>query len=257
MNDYLDVTELSGDDVTDEQIVRCSHRYFWAGHFCNNKDVVEVACGTGPGLGYLIDKSKSLEAGDISEPILKIAQTHYGSRLALKKFDACQMPFLSNSKDIIIIFEAIYYLPSINNFIDECLRVLRPGGSILIATANKDLAEFNPSPYSHDYYGVKELKELLHDKNLQTQFFGYLNVERISVKQKLLRPIKKIIVSLGLMPKTMQGKKMLKRLVFGKLSKLPFEIDPSDLNHTLPEIIDSNQPNIEYKVIYCNATKPH
>ena len=94
-------------------------------------------------------------------------------------------------------------------------------------------------------------------KHLQTQFFGYLNVEGISVKQKLLRPIKKIIVSLGLMPKTMQGKKMLKRLVFGKLSKLPFEIDPRDLNHTLPELIDSNQPNTEFKVIYCNAMKSH
>ena len=89
-------------------------------------------------------------AGDISEPILNIARKYYGNRLPLKKFDACKMPFTDNSKDVIIIFEAIYYLPDIDKFIDECTRVLRPDGEILIATANKDLPEFNPSPYSHN-----------------------------------------------------------------------------------------------------------
>ena len=64
MIDYLDVTELAGDDVSSEQVQRCSNRYFWAGEYCDGKDVVEVACGTGPGLCYLINKSKSLEAGD-------------------------------------------------------------------------------------------------------------------------------------------------------------------------------------------------
>ncbi|MCD6265910.1 MAG: BrnT family toxin [Deltaproteobacteria bacterium] len=29
----------------------------------------------------------------------------------------------------------------------DCVRVLRPGGKVLIATANKDLYDFNPSPH--------------------------------------------------------------------------------------------------------------
>ena len=255
MNDYLDVTELSGDDVSSEQVLRCSHRYFWAGHYCKDKDVVEVACGTGPGLGFLLRQAKSLEAGDISEPILNIARKYYGNRLPLKKFDACKMPFTDNSKDVIIIFEAIYYLPDIDKFIDECTRVLRPDGEILIATANKDLPEFNPSPYSHNYYGIIELKEIFQSRNYDTQFYGYLNIRDISIIQRLLGPIKKIIVSLGLMPKTMEGKKMLKKLVFGRLTKLPFEIEPNDMDHNLPKKINSNESNKSYKVIYCIARK--
>ena len=46
-NDYLDVTELAGDDVTREQIERICHRYYWAGGYCRGKDVVEAACGAG------------------------------------------------------------------------------------------------------------------------------------------------------------------------------------------------------------------
>ena len=44
--DYLSVTEISGDEVTKEQIDRLCNRYYWAGRYCKGRDVVEVACGT-------------------------------------------------------------------------------------------------------------------------------------------------------------------------------------------------------------------
>jgi len=158
--DYLSVTELSGSYVSQEQIDRICNRYYWAGKYCYNKDVLEVACGTGQGLGYLLKITKTLYAGDYSEKILKIAQKHYGNRIALKQFDAQKLPYKNNSMDVIILFEAIYYLSSAEKYIIECRRVLRDGGKVLIATANKDLYDFNPSPHSYKYYGVVELKEL-------------------------------------------------------------------------------------------------
>jgi len=158
--DYLSVTEISGSYVSREQIERICNRYYWAGKYCNNKDVLEVACGTGQGLGYLLKIAKSLNAGDYSEKILEIAREHYGNRITLKQFDAQNMPYKDNSIDVIILFEAIYYLPSVEKFISECRRVLRDRGKVLIATVNKDLYDFNPSLYSCKYYGVVELKEL-------------------------------------------------------------------------------------------------
>ena len=67
--DYLAVTELSGDEVSQEQVDRICNRYYWAGKYCAGKDVLEVACGTGQGLGYLSKLAKSLNAGDFSEEI--------------------------------------------------------------------------------------------------------------------------------------------------------------------------------------------
>ena len=49
--DYLDVTELSGDEVSEEQVVRLCQRYYWAKEYCVDKVVLEVACGSGQGLG--------------------------------------------------------------------------------------------------------------------------------------------------------------------------------------------------------------
>lgn len=40
----------------------------------------------------------------------------------------------------------------------------------------------------------------------------------------MLRPVKKAVVSLGLMPKSMRGKKLLKRIVFGNLVQMLAEI---------------------------------
>ena len=87
-NDYVSVTEIAGDEVTQEQIDRLCNRYYWGGRYCTGKDVVEAACGSGQGLGYLAGIAKSLEAGDYSDEILAIARRHYGERIALGQFDA-------------------------------------------------------------------------------------------------------------------------------------------------------------------------
>ena len=86
--DYQSVTELSGTDVTQEQVDRIGHRYRWAGEFCEGKDVAEVACGSGQGLGYLGLIASSVAAGDISQPIVEGARSHYGDRFEIGCFDA-------------------------------------------------------------------------------------------------------------------------------------------------------------------------
>jgi len=252
--DYVSVTEIAGDEVTHEQIERLCNRYYWAGNYCTGMDVVEAACGTGQGLGYLSKIAKTFEGADYSDEILKIARRHYGNRIILKQFDAQVMPYKDKSKDVILLFEAIYYLPDAEKFIKECSRILRPGGKLLIATANKDLFDFNPSPYSYTYYGVIELKALFHKHGFTTQFWGDTPIDVLSIKQRILRPVKKIVISLGLIPKSMAGKKLLKRLVFGDLLKMPAEINDTTARFVSPDALPSDKPCTTHKVIFCEAT---
>lgn len=252
---FVSVTEIAGDEVTSEQVERLYHRYFWAAQYCMNKNVVEVACGTGQGLGFLSGFSKSLEGADISEAILDIARNHYGNRILLQQFDVQAMPYDDASKDVIVIFEAIYYVPRFEKFVQECQRVLRPGGIVLIATANKDLYDFSPSPHSYTYYGVVELAQVFRERGFSSIFFGYMPIDKANIRQKILRPIKKAVVSLGLMPKTMKGKKLLKRLVFGKMLKMPNEITQGMCEYSEPQILDPGIPDKKHKVIYCAALK--
>jgi len=236
-----------------EQIRRLCNRYYWAGQYCKGKDVVEVACGTGQGLGYLNEMARTFEAGDYSEDILSIARRHYGDRIQLKQFDAQNMPYGDQSKDVMILFEAIYYIPEAEQFVKECKRILRPEGMVLIATANKDLFDFNPSPHSYKYYGVMELSDLFSRHGFKCDFFGDTPVDAVSIRQKILRPIKKIVIALNLMPKSMAGKKILKRLVFGNLIEMPAEINENTAQYVAPSRLDPDTPDTRHKVIYCAA----
>lgn len=255
-SDYLDVTELSGDEVSVEQVERMCHRYYWAASFCEGKDVLEVACGAGQGLGYLDEHAKSLTAGDYSEPILAIAREHYRDRINLRQFDAQNMPFGDASVDVIILFEAIYYLPSPERFVEECRRVLRSKGKVLIATANKDLYDFNPSPYSHRYFGGAELCTLFGLHGFEVELFGYMPVSALPWRQKILRPVKRTAVRFGLIPDSMAGKKLLKKLVFGEMMKMPAEITGGMFPCDEPAVLAPNEPDIRHKVLYCVASLP-
>jgi SAM-dependent methyltransferase len=247
------VTELAGTQISDEQLERMSHRYHWAALHCSGKDVLEAACGSGPGLGILSRVAASLEAGDYSSEILQLARNHYAGRVRLSQFDAQSLPFPDASKDVIILFEAIYYVPDAARFVSECRRVLRPGGKVLIATANKDLSDFNPSPFSYQYYGVAELTQLFQSHAFNVESFGYLPVGSVSWRQKVLRPIKRLAVTLHLVPKTMTGKKLLKRLVFGQLVSMPSEL-PTRSDAITPPVRLGVGPDLVHKVIYCCAT---
>ncbi len=254
MIDCVDVTELSGDEVSQEQVERLCHRYYWAGEFCRGKDVLEAGCGAGQGLGYIAGLARSLIAGDFSEDIMEIARRYYGDRIALRRFDAQDMPFENDSFDVVILFEAIYYLPSTERFVEECKRVLRPGGKVLISSANKDLYDFNPSPHSHGCFGTQELFELFDSHGFSVECFGSTPVDRVSMRQRLLRPAKKIAVALDLIPKTMNAKKILKRIVFGDLVPMPYEVTDRMVRPDEPNAIPVDRSDTIHKVIFCAAT---
>jgi SAM-dependent methyltransferase len=254
--DFLSVTELAGDEVALEQVERLAHRYLWAGTYCEGRDVLEVACGSGQGLGLLSTRARRLWAGDISRPLLERARRHYGERAALLELDAQRLPFPDASLDVVLLFEAIYYLADALAFVAECRRVLRPGGHVLVASANPDLWDFNPSPYSVRYYGAADLAGLFAAAGLPCRLFGHLPVAAVPLRQRLLRPIKKMAASLGLIPKTMAGKKWLKRLVFGGLVAMPAEIDAQNTPYQPPTPLPTTQPDRHFKVIYAAATKP-
>jgi SAM-dependent methyltransferase len=195
-----------------------------------------------------------MEAGDVSIAMVDRVRSHYGTRVPVRQFDAQQLPFPDSSKDVIVLFEAIYYLPDANRFVAECRRVLRIGGKVLMATANKDLSDFNPSPYSHRYFGVVELAELLAGSAMKAELFGYLPTDEISLRQRVLRPVKRAVVGLGLMPRSMKGKRLLKRLVFGKPVSMPAELNAGIQVLDQVTRLDSRIADTRHKVIYAVGT---
>jgi SAM-dependent methyltransferase len=252
---YLEVTEIVGEPITATQLARLHHRYFWAAEQCRGLDAVEAGCGTGPGLGMLAHAARSFEAGDFSPAIVEIARRHYGNRFPITQFDAQQMPFADRSKDVVMLFEAIYYVPDAHRFVAECARILRPGGRVLIVTANKDQWDFHPSAHSVRYYGVTELDQMFTKHGFTCRFSAIEAVDSVDLRQRVLRPVKKLAVMSGLMPKSMAGKRWLKRIVFGRQAPMPAEIAAGAAPYEPPQEIPENTPDRLHRIIYCVATR--
>lgn len=258
MGNYTTVTELPGQGASSEQLARLCHRYKFASQFCEEKDVFEVACGAGIGLGYLARKARKVVGGDIDENNLKFAQEHYKGRhkIQLLLIDAYKLPFTDNSFDVIILYEAIYYLAHPEKFIREAQRVLRKGGNVLICTANKDWPGFNPSPYSYKYFSAHELFGLLKQNNFgNIALYGGCPVMTKTIKNKITSCIKRIAVALNIIPKTMEGKELLKRIFYGKLLPLPPELSDRMVEYRPPVSIPYDSSSFGYKVLFAIGYK--
>lgn len=255
MGSYTSVTERPGLSVTREQLAMLYTRYHTAAKFCEGKDVLEVGCGPGIGLGYLAKKARKVVAGDVDEKLLKLAQEHYKGRerIELKAFDAHKLPFEDNSFDVVILFEVIYYLAQPEKFLEECRRVLRKDGVLLICTANKDCPEFVPSPFSIRYFSAPELFDLLRKQGFEAELFGAFPLQVRSPKQKLVSLTRRAVAALNLMPGSLRVRAILKRIFYGNLLVLPEELEEG-MAEVYPLVpIPTDSKDLQHKVLYAIA----
>lgn len=114
-------------------------RYQFAAGFARGKEVLDVACGTGYGTYLLSQVASQVIGADISLEILSSALRRYHSaNLHFVCLDAQRFPFKQGSFEVIISLETVEHLVEPKAFLEECVRVLRPGGILVLSTPNRD-----------------------------------------------------------------------------------------------------------------------
>ena len=104
--------------------------------------------------------------GSMTAP-LAAAVMASGVREVLETATAVELPIADASVDVVVNFQVIEHLWDQPQFIAECLRVLRPGGKLLISTPNR--ITFSPgrdtplNPFHTRELNAAELTELLVD----------------------------------------------------------------------------------------------
>lgn len=240
--DYSTVTELPAARASRQQLARLHHRYCLAATLAAGRDVLEVGCGAGLGLGLLAREARRVTGGDLTAASLALARRHYSGGVPLLRLDAQTLPFRDRSFDAVILFETLYYLPHPNEFVAECARLLRSGGLLLIGAVNPDAPGFHPSPFARRYFSARELSELLRGGGFSAELFGGFRETAASPRDRWLASLKRIAGRAGLIPKTMRGRETLKRLVFGPLAPLPPEIVAQDYAYEPPAPIHLTEP---------------
>src|SRR5437660_354446 len=99
--DFSEVTERSGAPATHGQIADTFHRYTWANRFCGGRSVLEVACGTGQGLGLLARTASRVVGCDVEPRSVEAARATYGNRVALHVARAEQLAARDASFDVV------------------------------------------------------------------------------------------------------------------------------------------------------------
>jgi len=255
--DYTIVTDIPGDLAHKEQLERIYSRYRFAADFCAGKDVLEVGCSCGIGLGYLARNAKAIVGTDIDERNLKNASEYYKGRSNMLFYitDAHNLSLKDKTFDVVILYETIYYLRNPEQFIKEAHRVLRGHGVLFISSVNKDWSDFNPSLYSIKYFSVPELFGLLKGLFSKVDIYGVFSINPRTLKVAIVSFLKRIAFSFRLIPKTMKGKKIIKKIFYGKSLFIPREITEDQASYVFPEAISLTNINKDYKIIYVMAYK--
>ena len=248
------VTELPGNKAHSEQIKAIRTRYKWAAERCIGKETVELACGAGIGLGILDQYAKGVMGGDIDLNLLDYGSRHFSNRgIQFEQLDACNISLPSNSVDVVVCFEALYYFPSFPQAVQEVARILRSDGEFVGCTVNKAWHGFNPSPHSIRYYELQDLAKVLSNSGFLTSF-SLAYEDRPQGLSRFIAWLRGKAAQFGFIPKTMKGKEMLKRLFYGPLSPIPSEIDSDGPVDAVVEYHEGLKLS-DYKVIFFHAKK--
>ncbi len=100
-----------------------------------NKNVLELATGTGIIAKNVADSAKHITATDFSEKMIEQAEKNINiSNLDFSVEDACNLPYENNTYDVVIIANALHIMPNPEKALVEIKRVLKPDGVLIAPT---------------------------------------------------------------------------------------------------------------------------
>jgi ubiquinone/menaquinone biosynthesis C-methylase UbiE len=162
----LDYPALSGDGVTAASVDTVHGYQVWSatydqpgnGLFAVEEPIVhdilgslapgvalDAACGTGRYTAYLAARGHRVIGVDSSPDMLAHARARVPNATLLRG-DLHQLPLPDDHVDVVVCALALAHLPEVGPAITEFARVLRPGGSLVIADVHHELVALGSVP---------------------------------------------------------------------------------------------------------------
>ncbi|RJO75036.1 class I SAM-dependent methyltransferase [Nocardia panacis] len=131
---------------------------------CAGKAVLEAGSGEGYGANMIAEVATEVTGVDYDAGAVAHVRARY-PRVEMIHGNLAALPLADASVDVVVNFQVIEHLWDQGQFLRECLRVLRPGGELLISTPNR--ITFSPgrdtplNPFHTRELNAAELTELL------------------------------------------------------------------------------------------------
>jgi tocopherol O-methyltransferase len=136
---YYGATGKEKKDRRQAQIELIEEMLNWAGVKQAEK-ILDVGCGIGGSSLYLAQKFNARAVGITLSPVQASRATErareagLASEVQFQVADALEMPFADDSFDLVWSMESGEHMPDKEKFLQECYRVLKVGGTFLMAT---------------------------------------------------------------------------------------------------------------------------
>ncbi len=151
---------------------------------CIDRDVLEAGSGEGYGADLIADVARQVIGLDYDESAVAHVRARY-PRIDMRQGNLAQLPLSDSAVDVVVNFQVIEHLWDQGQFIAECLRVLRPGGALLISTPNR--VTFSPgrdtpvNPFHTRELNAVELTELLESAGFDIEsMYGVFHGKRLA-----------------------------------------------------------------------------
>lgn len=120
-------------------------RYRFAfGQMKGGEWVLDAGCGTGYGSRLLREKAATVVGIDNSPLAVEYAREHFaGPGVTFARMDCQRLAFPAARFDLMVCFEVFEHLENHDEFLKECLRVLGPGGTLILSTPNMVTADLH------------------------------------------------------------------------------------------------------------------
>lgn len=146
--------------------------------------VLEVGCGEGYGTALLATTAADVIGLDYDALTIAHAARSY-PRARFVRGNLAALPLPSKSLDVVVTLQVIEHVWNHDEFVRGCLRVLRPGGFLLVTTPNR--LTFSPgletpvNPFHTKEFTAAELAELLTENGFEVrQVLGLHAGERLA-----------------------------------------------------------------------------
>jgi ubiquinone/menaquinone biosynthesis C-methylase UbiE len=137
-------------------------------------DVLDVGSGDGAAAGYVAPYCRSLTCIDTNRRMIEAARERLGRfpHVRAEEADVHDLPFRAASFDAILVFHTLTYASKPPRALDECARVLRPNGRIVVLTLDAHDQRDVTAPYGelHPGFSPRALKGLLTRAGLAVSF---------------------------------------------------------------------------------------
>lgn len=155
--------------VTGQILVEHYHRYLFARSRVAELDVLDVGSGEGYGAALLAQVARSVIGIECCAATVRSAARSFPRcNLHFLQGDARGLPLADASLDVVVSFETIEHFDRQGDFLREVRRVLRPGGSFIVSTPDRDV--YSPTTAPVNPFHVCEMTRLEFLTLLQSSF---------------------------------------------------------------------------------------